>query len=201
MLLLLSLLLWALWRPLLCAAGGVWREGDAGEEQRHFQRWHPQPAEGEQVGHSSDVCFYTSTAVIECETELRVECLAQGHAGLTPDVPGWTGTHEPVPKPSLILLACHIYSVYAVRYENCYFGDYYAEMIPSVRYNYFILCIYFVSLHWYHFGCKTERCHHWITAKNCKFLSRCLDINVFTPSYQELHYQLQLAADQLFDCS
>lgn len=102
MLLLLSLLLWALWRPLLCAAGGVRREGDAGEEQRHFQRRHPQPAEGEQVGHSSDVCFW-----------LRVECLAQGHAGLTPDVPGWTGTHEPVPKPSLILLACHIYIVSA----------------------------------------------------------------------------------------
>lgn len=83
LLLLLCFLLWTLWRPLLCAAGGVRREGDAREEQRHFQRRHPQPAEGEQVGHSSDVCFYTSPAVIECETELRVECLAQGHAGLT----------------------------------------------------------------------------------------------------------------------
>lgn len=31
----------------------------------------------------------------------------------SPDVPGWTGTHEPVPKPSLILLACHIYIVSA----------------------------------------------------------------------------------------
>lgn len=30
--------------------GGVWREGDAGEEQRHLQRRHPEHAEGEQVG-------------------------------------------------------------------------------------------------------------------------------------------------------
>lgn len=37
--------------------------------------------------------------------------------------------------------------------------------------------------------------------KNCKFLSQCLDINVFTPSYQELHYQSLLAADQVFACS
>ena len=63
MMLLLSLLLCLSDAPCCLAAGGVRREGDAGEEQRHFQRRHPQPAEGEQVGHVSDVCFYTSTAV------------------------------------------------------------------------------------------------------------------------------------------
>ena len=38
--------------PLWLVAGGVRREGDAGEEQRHFQGRHPQPAEGEQVSGS-----------------------------------------------------------------------------------------------------------------------------------------------------
>lgn len=36
--------------PSWSVAGGVRREGDAGEEQGHVQRRHPQPAEGEQVG-------------------------------------------------------------------------------------------------------------------------------------------------------
>lgn len=56
--------------PLWLIAGGVRCEGDVGEEQGHFQRRHPQPAEGEQVGCSLAfftkrvTCFIQSTVVI-----------------------------------------------------------------------------------------------------------------------------------------
>lgn len=51
--------------PLWLVAGGVRREGDVGEEQRHFQRRHPEPAEGEQVGCSiSNFSTFLSTLVI-----------------------------------------------------------------------------------------------------------------------------------------
>lgn len=50
------------WKPLSDAllwlgTGGVWREGDAGEEQRHLQRRHPEHAEGEQVGPALHFCI------------------------------------------------------------------------------------------------------------------------------------------------